>query len=125
MSYLNDLAVDIYITNFLAGWWTDPEFQFVTHQGPVRKYAIAAKLALVHSEISEALEGFRKGLKDDHLPHRDMLEVELADAVIRILDIVGALNLDLDGAIAEKRAYNAQRVDHQPEVRAAVGGKSL
>lgn len=85
---------------------------------------VAQKLALVHSEISEALEGHRKGLLDDHLPHRSMIEVELADAVIRIADLAGALDLDLGGAIEEKLAYNAQRADHKPENRAKKGGKN-
>jgi NTP pyrophosphatase (non-canonical NTP hydrolase) len=61
---------------------------------------------------------------DDHLPLRSMLEVELADAVIRIADLAGALDLDLGGAIAEKLAYNAKRADHNPENRAAAGGKA-
>lgn len=85
---------------------------------------VAQKLCLTHSEISEAMEGHRKGIKDDHLPNRSMLEVELADAVIRIADLAGALGLDLGGAVAEKLAYNAQRLDHKPEARAAAGGKA-
>jgi hypothetical protein len=85
---------------------------------------VAQKLALIHSEVSEGMEGHRKGLMDDKLPHRPMLEVELADAVIRIFDLAGALNYDLGGAIAEKLAYNAQRADHKPENRAKAGGKA-
>jgi len=84
---------------------------------------VAMKLCLVHSEISEALEGHRKHLMDSHLPHRLSIEVELADAVIRIADLAGALQLDLGGAIVEKLQYNAQRLDHKPHVRAAEGGK--
>lgn len=80
-------------------------------------------LALIHSEISECMEGERKGIMDDKLPHRRMAEVEMADAVIRILDYAGAYNFDLDGAIAEKRAYNAIRKDHSKEHRQADGGK--
>lgn len=85
---------------------------------------VAQKLCLIHSEISEAMEGHRKGLMDDKLPHRKMIEVELADAMIRIGDLAGALGLDLGGAIAEKMAFNAKRPDHQPEARKAAGGKS-
>lgn len=85
---------------------------------------VAQKLCLTHSEVSEGMEGHRKGLMDDKLPHRPMLEVELADAVIRIADLAGALNLDLGGAIAEKMAFNAIRPDHKPEAREAAGGKT-
>lgn len=88
------------------------------------KKTFAVKLCLIHSEVSEAMEGDRKSLKDDHLPHRDMREVELADAVIRIFDLAGAYGMDIGGAIAEKLQYNAKRADHKPEVRAAEGGKT-
>ena len=79
-------------------------------------------LMLCVSELAEAMEGHRKNLMDDHLPDRKMLEVELADTVIRIFDMAGGLNLDVPGAIADKLRYNTQREDHKPEVRQA-GGK--
>lgn len=103
-----------------AGWWVD------RHGNDVRDNPMnfSQKLCLIHSEVSEAMEGDRKGLKDDKLPHRDMREVELADAVIRIFDLAGAYGMDLGGAIAEKLAYNAQRADHKPEHRAQAGGKT-
>ena len=82
-------------------------------------------MALIHSEISEALEGGRKGKMDDHLPHRYAVEVELADALIRIFDTAGAMKLDLAGAVIEKLAYNQQRADHKPENRFAEGGKAF
>ena len=88
------------------------------------KALVAEKLALIHSEVSEAMEGHRKGLKDDKLRDRPMVEVELADAVIRICDLAGALGLDLGGAIASKLAYNLTRPDHKPEAREAAGGKA-
>jgi hypothetical protein len=79
---------------------------------------------LIVSEVSEAMEGHRKNLMDDKLPHRPMVEVELADAVIRIFDLAGAKGYDVAGAIVEKLAYNAQRADHKPENRLAEGGKA-
>jgi hypothetical protein len=64
---------------------------------------------LIHSETSEATEGVRKNLNDDHLPHRSMEVAELADTVIRIMDYAGAYNLPLAQVILEKMAYNTQR----------------
>jgi NTP pyrophosphatase (non-canonical NTP hydrolase) len=88
------------------------------------KALVAQKLCLIHSEISEAMEGHRKGLMDDKLPHRKMIEVELADAYIRIADLAGALGLDLGGAIVEKMEYNSKREDHKLENRQKAGGKA-
>ncbi len=85
---------------------------------------VAQKLCLVHSEVSEGMEGARRNLMDDKLPHRPMLEVELADAVIRIADLAGALGLDLGGAVVEKLAFNKVRPDHRPENREKEGGKA-
>lgn len=104
-----------------SGWWD--EYDAMPEQ--YRKYFICTKLFLGVSEIVEGLEGFRKGLMDDHLPDRKMLEVELADALIRIGDLAGALGLDIAGATIEKLAYNQQRPDHKPENRAAPGGKQV
>jgi NTP pyrophosphatase (non-canonical NTP hydrolase) len=82
-------------------------------------------LMLIVSEIAEAMEGERKNLMDSHLPHRKAVEVELADALIRIFDYAGAYGFDLDGAVAEKLAYNATRADHKPENRLKENGKKF
>jgi len=111
------------------GWWTDMTTgQDLTSKGypliaPTRN--VGELLCLVHSEISEAMEGHRKLLQDDKLVTRSMLEVELADAVIRIFDMSGGLGLDVAGAIAEKLQYNATRADHKIDNRRAVGGKKF
>lgn len=103
-----------------AGWWSDLETGKPIIERP---HVVGEKLMLAVSEIAEAMEGHRKNLMDDKLPHRSMIEVELADAVIRIADLAGALNLDLGGAIAEKLEFNANRLDHKPESRRGVNGK--
>ena len=48
----------------------------------------------------------------------------MADAVIRIMDLAGAMKLDIGGAIQEKLSYNATREDHQIKNRKEVNGKS-
>lgn len=82
-------------------------------------------IALIHSELSEALEGERKNLMDDKLPHRKMAEVELVDALIRIFDYAGGYGYDLQGAFDEKMAYNAKREDHKAEARSSANGKKF
>ncbi len=115
----NGIGKIIHSANVAAGWWTHIE------TGCAKKRNVPELLCLVHSEISEALEGHRKGKQDDHLPHRPSLEVELADAMIRMFDLAGALQLDLGGAIMEKLAYNAKRADHKIENRLKADGKKL
>ena len=126
---LNSLQFAIHQANVQSGWWTDlstnMDLAQEARQGTrLGKAIVAEKLCLIHSEISESMEGHRKNLKDDKLPHRKMIEVELADAVIRIMDLAGALELDLAGAIFEKLSYNKTREDHQIKNRKEVNGKS-
>ncbi|WP_343728498.1 hypothetical protein [Duganella sp.] len=100
-----------------SGWWNDPA------TGMRIERNTGEMLMLIVSEVAEGMEGDRKSLMDDKLPHREMLEVELADAVIRIFDLAGSRGYDLGAAISEKLAFNLQRPDHKPEARLAVGGK--
>lgn len=119
---INALSESIHADNVKAGWWNDIK----TGEPLVnRPHFMAEKLCLVHSEISEAMEGLRKNLKDDKLPHREMMEVELADALIRICDIAAAKGYDLGGAVMEKRYYNSQRADHKIENRLQENGKKF
>lgn len=113
---LNELAHEIHHVDNRQ-WWHD-----LKTGAPLDRNK-GEMIALMHSELSELLEGERKGLKDKHLPHRSAAEAEMADLFIRALDYSGAFGFDLDAAIAEKRAYNAVRADHKKEQRLAEGGK--
>lgn len=98
-------------------WWIDPATGL-----PIQRN-VGEALMLTVSELAEAMEGHRKTLQDEHLPHRMSLEVELADAMIRIFDLAAGLGIDLAGAIAEKCEYNRTRADHSHQARLAPGGK--
>ena len=99
-------------------WWRDP----ATHE-PIKRN-VGELLMLTVSELAEAMEGHRKNLMDDKLPNRLMLEVELADAVIRIMDMADGLGLDLAGAWRDKLEFNMKREDHTDAARLAPGGKA-
>lgn len=101
-----------------AGWWTDLK----TGQSLLKTRNVGEMLMLAVSEISEAMEGHRKNLMDDKLPHRPMVEVEIADCIIRLCDTAGALGLDVGGAMAEKMLFNAERPDHKPDNRRLENG---
>lgn len=114
---INSIVGYIHRANVEAGWWTD------LATGEPLKRNVGELLMLMVSELAEAMEGHRKNLMDDKLPHRPMIEVELADTLIRIFDAAGGLGLDLGGAVVEKLAYNAKREDHKIENRAKADGK--
>jgi NTP pyrophosphatase (non-canonical NTP hydrolase) len=116
---INEMVNLVHQRNIDAGWFTN-----ITTGKPLERN-IAEMLCLIHSEISEALEGSRKNINDTHLFDRKMCEVELADAVIRIFDLAGYLGYDLGGAITEKMAYNLNRADHKIENRLKENGKKI
>lgn len=118
---LRDLQALCHRRSVDAGWWHD--INTGEKYDPVAKGP--EKICLMHSELSETMEGLRKGLQDDKLPHRPMAEVELADCVIRIFDWAGAMGYDVGGAIVEKMQFNKTRPDHQIENRKADGGKKF
>ena len=115
---LEDLVTHTHQAN--RHWWKDPK----TGE-PINAYLlIPTKLMLIVSELSEAMEGHRKDLNDTHLTDRKMFEVEMADALIRLLDLAGATGIDLAGAYVDKMQYNAHRADHKDAARLAPGGKA-
>ena len=84
------------------GWWEDP-------RSPLEA------IALVHAELSEAVEEYRLDNKDLAAVRRadggkiEGFGVELADAIIRILDLCEHLGIDMESLLVEKAAYNKTR----------------
>ena len=114
---INELVKTCYNASLSAGWHTNIE------TGELKERNKGEMLMLMVSELAEAMEGERKNLMDDKLPHRPMSEVELADTVIRICDYCGRFGYDLGGAIEEKLLYNSTRADHKIENRIKENGK--
>jgi len=82
-----------YARSYAAGWWTNLE---TGEEHVLDTESIQQKEVLIMTELAEAVEGDRKDLMDDKLPHRKMIEVELADVVIRALDLSYAMGITLE-----------------------------
>lgn len=112
---INQLAKEIYEWNKLQGWYCI-------------KPNTAEKLALIHSEVSEALEADRNGryfqgntkgiegwtseedFKNAYIEHcKGTFEEELADIVIRVLDLAELKGINLEWHITAKMRYNKTR----------------
>lgn len=93
----NQLAVAVNDIAKSKGWWKGDR-----NDGEL--------IALIHSELSEALEGLRHGNPpSDHIPKYSVVEEELADVVIRIMDYAVAKGHRVAEAIVEKAEFNSNR----------------
>lgn len=117
LHWLDAFQVSVHKDN--KKWWEDKD------GNPIQRNK-GEMLALIHSEISECLEGVRKSLPDTHLSQYSMEIVELADAIIRIFDYAEGHGLgSLGPVIINKMLYNRQREDHKKEARESVHGKKF
>lgn len=97
---INEMVKHAHETAVRHGFW-EPEPE------------IGTSIALIHSELSEALEEARAGKpnvyynKNSEKP--EGIAVELADAVIRIADLCGHLGIDLGHIVKLKMDYNEKR----------------
>lgn len=90
-------AKEVHENAIAKGWWEKPQ-------------GTAESIALMHSELSEALEADRAGNPpDDKIPEFSGIEAELADCIIRILDFSTGLGYDVIGAMVAKAEFNKTR----------------
>jgi hypothetical protein len=105
---VNEFALECYKNAIDHGWGVDDE-------GNVIKRNFGEIVALCHSELSEALEEWRKGLDANYVYYRESdgkpegIPFEMADVVIRVFDWFVSEGLDIEAFLSEKHEFNRTR----------------
>lgn len=116
---ITDLVADSHERAKRKGWWNDCMIPIPAADGMselLREFVldkIPEKLALIHSEVSEALEDYREDHMNTEIQYGNKKPVgfpsELADICIRVFDLAGALGIDLEKEITLKAQFNETR----------------
>ena len=105
---LNALAEEIHRTSVDRGWWS---------HGSERP--LDGLLMLVVCEVAEAMEEWRSNHEPSEVYFKELkagggvkpegVPIELADVIIRVLDVCAAYGIDIDAAMETKMAFNKTR----------------
>ncbi len=123
ISSWREVATKVNATAHAKGWYDSPLALLATGYPAalkeLRMLEIARRVALVHSETSELLEGVRAGNPpSEHIPEFSAAEEEAADQVIRLMDAGVEYGWRIAEAVEAKRAFNETRAHRH-------GGKAI
>jgi hypothetical protein len=117
LSAIKILTAELHLNSLDKGFWDEEDALLEKcHENTklyrrVKQLFNAEKIALMHSELSEGLEGCRKDgeILDTHCPDFLNIEIEMADAIIRILEFCQRRNFRIGDALIAKHNFNLTR----------------